>query len=215
MLNLNATFVHMDSPYTLHVAQNTLTKDEATDLFTTAPIDRITTISRTDPTSEKQYRMNLTYLMVNGKEARTAHMLPAPWRTLFDDLVSDRFTRWLSAGTGIELGGLSRDMGIYTHVDGDYISVHKDKPEKAITAILYLNDSWPSDGGGEFEVRMSADAGEPPALSLPPRPGRLLAFPPTDSSWHSVSTVRTDGGRPRLTVQLEYWFAHEDRYSGM
>jgi hypothetical protein len=215
MLNLNSPFVHIDSPYTLHVAQNTLTKDEATDLFTTAPIDRITTISRTDPRSEKQYRMNLTYLMVNGREARTARALPGPWQALFDDLASDRFTRWLSSGTGLELGSLSRDMGIYTHVDGDYISVHKDKPEKAITAILYLNDSWPSDGGGEFEVRTSGDAGEAPALSLPPRPGRLLAFPPTDSSWHSVSTVRTDGGPPRLTVQLEYWFAHEDRYSGM
>jgi len=212
MLRKETPFVHVDTPFTVHVAQGLLDEEAVAELYATAPVDRVSTIDRSDPAHEKQYRMNLFYLMVNNQRSKRAAQLPEIWRSLLDDLTGDAFVTWLSEGTGLDLHGLSQDVGVYTHVEGDYISVHKDKPEKAITAILYLNPRWPTGAGGEFEIRFGGDPASPHAFRLPPRPGQLLAFPPTERSWHAVSRVSGGEDLTRLTVQLEYWFDHVDRY---
>ncbi|GGQ54555.1 2OG-Fe(II) oxygenase [Streptomyces asoensis] len=213
MLRKDTPVLHVDAPFTLHLAQGLLTKDVVSDLYATAPVNRTAAISRVDPEHEKQYKMNLFYLMVNNQRSRASGELPAVWRSLLDDLAGVEFTDWLSESTGIDLHGLSQDIGVYTHVDGDFISVHKDKADKAITAILYLNPEWPTNAGGEFEVHFSGDPDDDHVFRLPPRPGQLLAFPPTDKSWHAVSRVDSGEEITRLTVQLEYWFEHVDRYS--
>ncbi|MDG9687472.1 hypothetical protein QC334_32890 [Streptomyces sp. DH18] len=82
----------------------------------------------------------------------TVRTLPAAWLVLLDDLRGKEFTTWLEQSTGIELTGLPRSIGLYTHRSGYFLSVHKDKPTKAITAILYLNDRWPNEAGGPVPV---------------------------------------------------------------
>jgi Rps23 Pro-64 3,4-dihydroxylase Tpa1-like proline 4-hydroxylase len=130
--------------------------------------------------------------------------LPDPWRPLYEELTGEAFLTWLMMGTELPLDAASLDLAIYRHRAGDFISVHKDKPEKELTCILYLNSAWPADGGGAYEVRGCADPDVPPVRSLAPDGGNLLAFPPSDRSWHSVSPV-TASEPVRLTVQLEYW----------
>lgn len=211
MLNTQAAFSHLTDPFAIHLAQQVLTREQVAKLYATAPLDRAEKITRTDPDHEKQYRMNLVYLLRENQRSETTASLAAPWQELVDDLVSEEFTGWLEEGTGLALRDLVLDIGVYTHVDGDFISVHKDKPNKAITAILYLNEEWPEGAGGEYEVRSSGDPDAAPVRRIRPRPGQFLAFPPTDKSWHSVSKVDTGGTTTRLTVQLEYWFEPEDR----
>ncbi|WP_327327074.1 2OG-Fe(II) oxygenase [Streptomyces sp. NBC_01210] len=212
MFNTDARFMRVESPYEVHLAQNTLTREDVARLYATAPMDQTTPITRTDPRHEKLYRMNLVYLMVNNQKSRIVDSLSEEWKSLYADLAGDEVTRWLSEGTGIKLDGLSLDIGVYTHVDGDFLSAHKDKPNKAVTALLYLNEDWPSNAGGEFEIRVSGDHQTPPVFSIPPRPGLVLAFPPNDQSWHSVSPISTGDSLTRLLVQFEYWYDHEDRY---
>lgn len=214
MLNKEAEFEHINDPFEIHVAKGVATKDVVDTLFDQAPLLGARQIARTDPAHEKQYRMNLLYLVRDGVVAEGAAGLSRLWSGLVAELMSDEFTRWLEEGTGLKLSGLPFDMGVYTHVDGDFISVHKDKPNKALTAILYLNPEWPAGVGGEYEVRVSGDPDAKPARRIAPVPGQLLAFPPTDQSWHSVSEVDTGGRLTRLTVQLEYWFEDwETRHS--
>ncbi|MFR9770788.1 2OG-Fe(II) oxygenase [Nocardia sp. SC052] len=155
--------------------------------------------------------MNLRYLFRDDNPYGTVDDLAPAWRELLDDLRSEEFIRWLEHGTALQLRDLSTDIGIYTHDDNDYISVHKDKPNKALTAILYLNSSWPSQAGGHYEVRVSPDPRIDPVRRIAPKGGCLLAFPPTDKSWHSVSPVSTGGKITRLTVQLEFWLTNVDR----
>ncbi|MEW2452157.1 2OG-Fe(II) oxygenase [Streptomyces parvulus] len=212
MLRKDTPVLHVDFPYTLHLAQELLTKDVVSELYATAPVKRTATISSTDPEHEKLYRMNLLYLMVNNRRREISDELPASWRSLLDDLASADFTTWLSESTGIDLHGFSQDISVYTHVDGDFISVHKDKAGKAITVILHLTPEWPTSAGGEFEVHFSGDPDDDRVFRISPRPGQLLAFPPTDKSWHAVSRVHCGGTFTRLTVQVEYWFEHVDRY---
>ncbi len=211
LLNTQAKFHRIDEPFTIHLAQGTLTPEQVKALYAAAPLDKTAQIARTDPRHEKQYRMNLVYLVRDGEEAKAAAALPPVWSQLLADLRSEDFMTWLEAGTELKLADLVLDIGVYTHVDGDFISVHKDKPNKAITAILYLNDQWPTGYGGEYEVRGSANPDAQPVRRIPPLPGQFLAFPPTGTSWHSVSKVDTGGALTRLTVQLEFWFEPEDR----
>ncbi len=211
LLNTHAKFQHIDEPFTIHLAQGTLSGEQVKALYASAPLDKAAQIARTDPNHEKQYRMNLVYLVQDGEKAEAASSLPPAWSQLLSDLQSEDFMTWLEAGTQLMLRDLVLDIGVYTHVDGDFISVHKDKPNKAVTAILYLNDQWPSGSGGEYEVRDSADPDAQPVRRIPPRPGQFLAFPPTGKSWHSVSRVDTGGALTRLTVQLEFWFEPQDR----
>ncbi|WP_410575591.1 2OG-Fe(II) oxygenase [Amycolatopsis sp. cmx-4-61] len=208
MINTEARFEHITDPFEIHLARQTLTVEQVRALYAEAPLRRAEQIAQVDPEHEKQYRMNLLYLAKDGRPEDDTLMLSAGWSELLKDLLSDEFTQWLEAGTGLALRDLPLDIGVYTHVDGDFISVHKDKPNKAITAILYLNEDWPPGIGGEYEVRASGDPEAEPVRRIAPAPGQFLAFPPTDVSWHSVSRVETGGTRTRLTVQLEFW--HED-----
>ncbi|HET8662502.1 MAG TPA: 2OG-Fe(II) oxygenase [Micromonosporaceae bacterium] len=211
LLNTQVKLEHVEEPFTLHLAQGMLSDEQVRTLYATAPLSQAQPIARTDPDHEKQYKMNLLYLLYDGQPSEAAAGLAPAWSALLDDLRSEGFMTWLEAGTNQKLRDLSFDIGVYTHVDGDFISVHKDKPNKALTAILYLNEDWPAGAGGEYEVRPSGDPRAEPLRRIPPRGGQFLAFPPTDRSWHAVSRVDTGGRVTRLTVQLEFWFHRDDR----
>jgi SM-20-related protein len=204
MLNLKAPFERRDDPFVLHLAQNLLDHSRLRSLYESTPRGT-KRIVRTEASHEKQYAMNLLYLVENDARNRAA-ALTSEWSELLDDLESSAFREWLEAGTGLRLRHLPTDIGVYTHDDGDFITVHKDKPTKALTAVLYLNDRWPEDAGGHYEIRRSGDGREAPVRTIPPSGGQLLAFPPTQSSWHAVSPVTTGGTLTRLTVQIEFWF---------
>ncbi|GAA4290810.1 2OG-Fe(II) oxygenase [Actinokineospora soli] len=211
MLDTGKPFDHITDPFAIHLARDVLSPEQVRALHATAPRDGFKRIEVLDPNHEKQYAMNLRYLVQDNDISAGSDDLAPEWRQLVRELRGETFLRWLEQGTSLELAELSTDIGIYTHDDGDYISIHKDKPNKAITAILYLNPHWPEDGGGAYEVRRSPDPADEPARLIPPRGGQFLAFPPTDRSWHSVSRVTTGGAPQRLTVQLEFWLSPDDR----
>jgi Rps23 Pro-64 3,4-dihydroxylase Tpa1-like proline 4-hydroxylase len=205
VLDTQAPFIRTTDPFEIHLAERVLDEETVAALYRTAPKDGFERIEVLDPGHEKQYAMNLRYLQKDSKLSEGTESLSPEWSRLLDELGGDEFHRWLERGTSLSLRDLPTDIGVYTHDDGDYISVHKDKADKAITAILYLNPAWPAGAGGHYEVRGSADPERPPLRTIPPRGGQFLAFPPTDRSWHSVSRVRTGGAVTRLTVQLEFW----------
>ena len=209
MLNLNATITERTEPFQLFQAQGVLDPVLLPSLVDTAPTAAAQRIAVDDPEHEKQYRMNLFRLAEGDqREASTAN-LAQPWAELLDDLLSPAYTAWLQERTGIELVGLLRSVGVYAHRNGDFLAVHKDKPTKAITSILYLNPEWPAEAGGRFLMFESNDPTASPVDELAPQGGQLVAFPPTDHSWHAVSTIKHPDEVERLTVQVEYWLSTE------
>lgn len=203
MLNLNSHLDKSTDVFTLFLAQGLLDPARARRLYETRPRGT-KRIVRSELSHDKQYAMNLLYLLENDQRNPDADLDPE-WESLVDDLTSSEFMNWLESGTGVSLRGLTADIGMYTHGDGDFISVHRDKPNKALTAILYVNEHWPHDGGGLFEMHSTSNRDKVPARTIAPRAGQFLAFAPTDRSWHAVGPVSTGGALTRLTVQLEYW----------
>ncbi|MFJ2269915.1 2OG-Fe(II) oxygenase [Streptomyces sp. NPDC087849] len=206
MLNTQAEFEHITDPFAIHLAQNALAAESVKSLYENAPRDGYKRVVVSDPNHDKQYAMNLLSLQKGGdKISAVTDSLSPQWKQLLQELRGDQFVSWLERGTGIKLRHLATEIGIYIHDPGDFISVHKDKTDKALTAILYLTPYWPEDGGGQYEVRNSPDPADEPARRISPRAGQFLAFPPSEKSWHSVSEVTASDEVKRVTVQLEFW----------
>lgn len=207
LLNTTVEFRKSVSPFTWHLARGLLTDEQLRTLNAEQPTpDRSRRAVADETRRDKQYRMNVLPLLVEGRRTPAAGELSRSWSALLEQLESEKFLGWLGDNVDIELRGLPMEIGVFTYRKGDFISLHKDKPTKALTAILYLNEHWPADGGGCFEVRDSGRSADAPVESVPPVGGQLLAFPPSDTSWHAVSRIETDEVT-RLTVQLEFWLA--------
>lgn len=204
MLNLNVTIEKHTTPFTTFRVLGLLGPQHVRELYNSAPIGLLRRIETAYPGSDKQYKMSILNL-ADGREKCPTPPLATAWENLLDELLSPEFTRWIAQGTGLTLTGLPMDVGVYGHEDGDFVSVHRDKQNKALTCILYLNEEWPGAFGGLFEAREGPDPEADPAYSIKPTGGLLLAFPPTSTSWHSVSPVTSKGLATRLTVQCEYW----------
>jgi Rps23 Pro-64 3,4-dihydroxylase Tpa1-like proline 4-hydroxylase len=209
ILNLSNQMHEWTFPFQLFQGRDLLDSAQLERLLSSAPTKSAEKIAVEDPRHEKQYRMNLSSLVEADRLTEAAESLPEAWSELLRDLMSPEFTEWLESQTGIELSGLERSIGIYTHRDGDYLSVHKDKLTKAITSILYLNTDWPPNAGGRFQLFTSGDRKSEPVAEIPPTGGQLLAFKPTESSWHAVSPIARADGVERVTVQVEYWLSTE------
>jgi len=77
--------------------------------------------------------------------------------------------------------------------------IHTDSRTKLITALIYLNDGWDSQGGRLRLLRGPDDISDY-ALEVPPERGTLLAFRCTDNAYHGHTPYI---GR-RLSVQLNW-----------
>lgn len=69
--------------------------------------------------------------------------------------------------------------GMTRHKDGQ---VHVDSVTKLITVLIYLNDTWESDGG-RLRLLRSKDINDVIA-EVPPDAGTLVAFRCRDNAWH-------------------------------
>ncbi len=61
--------------------------------------------------------------------------------------------------------------------------IHTDSARKRVTALIYLNESWPHAGGRLRLLRGPVNL-EDMAAEVPPLDGTLIAFRRSDTSWH-------------------------------
>lgn len=62
--------------------------------------------------------------------------------------------------------------------------IHVDSPSKVVTALIYLNDGWSPDAGGQLRLLRGPHDLEDMIAEVPPMAGTLLAFRRSDHSWH-------------------------------
>jgi 2OG-Fe(II) oxygenase superfamily len=201
------------APFQIFQGANLLDSASLATLWETRPTAVAHPIQVDDAAYEKQYRMNLVSLVEADQPTPIASRLSPGWSELLADLMGRTFTEWLERQTRQTLVGLPRCVGVYVHRRGDFLSVHRDKQTKALTAILYLNDDWHASHGGVFQMFADGKPEVPPVAEVVPTGGSLLAFKPTPASWHAVSPIARADERERLTVQVEYWLSTELRGS--
>ena len=82
--------------------------------------------------------------------------------------------------------------------------VHTDPKGKLVTVLIYLNNSWESEGGRLRLLRSNANLDDY-AVEVPPDEGTLLAFKCTEDAWHGHKPYQGQ----RRAIQLN-WVRDED-----
>lgn len=139
-------------------------------------------------------------------------------RQLCDELNGSEFIRFLERLTGVD--GLVPDphltaAGYFQVERGGFLNVHIDfarNPKlslvRRVNVLVYLNDGWQEDWGGNLELWRTLDSG--PTRSIVPLMNRMVVF----------STPQTPHGHPQPVVAPEdrsrlcfsaYYFTSPDR----
>lgn len=137
-------------------------------------------------------------------------------RNLLAELNAEPFIAFLRELTGIE--GLMSDPyymggGLHETLAGGHLSVHADfnihsvmKVERRLNLLVYLNDDWPAEFGGELELwdRKMARA----EVRVLPVMGRAVIFNTTLKSFHGQpDPVRCPPDRSRRSIATYYYTA--------
>jgi Rps23 Pro-64 3,4-dihydroxylase Tpa1-like proline 4-hydroxylase len=140
-------------------------------------------------------------------------------RNLFAELNSRTFLRYLEELTGI--GGLISDPhfeggGLHETKPGGHLGVHADfnvhgrlKLERRLNLLVYLNEEWEDDYGGELELwdRQMKEC----AVRVKPEFGRAVIFNTALDSYHGhPDPLRCPPGRSRRSIATYYYTAVED-----
>jgi hypothetical protein len=121
------------------------------------------------------------------------------FQSLVDDLQSSAFREIVERKFCVDLDGyptmISVRGNLKRSLDGH---IHRDLPDKIITVIVFLNDTW-AHPGGRLRVLRSRKI-EDYALEIPPEFGNMLIFRRSNKSWHGH--LPYDG--PRLSIQFNW-----------
>ena len=135
------------------------------------------------------------YLHVN--ETKYCNVYPDTWaaslRETARELTSQPFVRFLEELTGIENlipdwsmdgGGLHQTMrGGHLNVHADFTTHHVQQNwARRVNILLYLNDEWHDEWGGELELWDREMTGC--QASVTPRGNRMLVFTTADDTFH-------------------------------
>lgn len=155
------------------------------------------------PQHDKQYRLWLLTVYQDNAYTAKAEKLPAAWSELVGEVVREPFRDWLSSRTGVDLEGTALEVNVSLREPGDFRNVHRGKTDRALNVVFVLNEQWPADGGGTYELWKGKDATEPDRR-IQPVPGGLYTVVPSETSWHSVAPVSTHVPGHLLTLALGY-----------
>lgn len=140
-------------------------------------------------------------------------------RNLLSEFNSDAFIRFIEGISGIK--GLIADPyysggGLHETQTGGHLSVHADfnihgrmKVERRLNLLIYLNEDWPSEYGGELELwdkEMTTRQ-----KSVAPVLGRAVLFNTSLDSYHGQPEPLTcPPDRARRSIALYYYTAFPD-----
>jgi len=137
-------------------------------------------------------------------------------RNLLAELNSEPFLAFLGAMTGID--GLISDPyysggGLHETLAGGHLSIHADfnlhekmKVERRLNLLVYLNDDWPEEYGGQLELWDKKMRGA--AHKVLPVMGRAVVFSTTLQSFHGQPDPLTcPPDRSRRSIATYYYTA--------
>lgn len=162
------------------------------------------------------------YLHVN--ETKYANTQPDTWgptlTAVAKEFVSDEFVAFLESLTGIvnllpdwsmDGGGLHQTLrGGHLNIHADFTTHHvKETWSRRVNILLYLNDSWAEEWGGQLELWDSGMTA--PQAKVQPAGNRMLIFTTSDDSFHGhpdALVCPPDVARRSMAL---YYFTEESR----
>lgn len=159
------------------------------------------------------------YGWLDKRRVSDLEKMPPKTRKMVEELNSRPFLEWLERLTGIE--GLQPDPyleggGIHQIPPGGYLKIHTDFNwhrrlglHRRINALLYLNEDWQEEWGGQLELwdekDISSEDGKASA-AFSPLFNRMVIFSTTDFSYHGhPHELQCPPDRTRNSIALYYY----------
>jgi SM-20-related protein len=153
--------------------------------------------------SDKTYNVlnNILYnLDHNTPEMNTS--LPTPWQQLVHDLTSENYRIFMESLLNEDLSNCFQEITLKVYTQGDFLSYHTDKSDVKATHMIFFNETWEENWGGqlEFSEENNAEA----FVKFNPLSMHSVAFVRADNSWHAVSMINEKNAR-RIALQVAFW----------
>ena len=116
-----------------------------------------------------------------------------------DEIKGPEFAAAIERKFDVDLDGLRPVVTVRAHAQKSDGNIHTDAPSKVLTALIYLNQAWESEGGRLRLMRNERDFDDYIA-EVPPIAGTLLLFKRSDNSWHGHKPFVG----PRRTIQVNW-----------
>lgn len=156
-----------------------------------------------EPSPERPY--SLQFIRVKLFDEEVSPQLP--W--LADDawasvnyLASEAVRAQIGDLVKVDLSATWTEVNYWRWPTGSYVGAHLDRYPRVVTHVLYLNDGWADERGGNLEILRTQDQ-KTPSMSVLPQFGRSMLIAASHNSWHRVEPIKT-AGSPRLTVSIAY-----------
>ncbi|MEU6073967.1 2OG-Fe(II) oxygenase family protein [Micromonospora sp. NPDC047074] len=206
---MSTTNVHDELIDTLRTATLTVDPWPHSYLPTTLPQELALRLSRSfdgfamqsceETEREKSYRFRTTRL-----DGVSPGSLPDQgWAALVDVLSGPAYRETISELTHVPLDGSELTLSLWEYQSGDWLAAHVDKPDKIVTQIFYLTESWQPGDGGRLLILDTADA-VTPSRTLPPTLGASAVLVRSERSWHAVEAPATTAAH-RRSVTATFW----------
>jgi 2OG-Fe(II) oxygenase superfamily len=161
---------------------------------------------------------------VHVNERKYGNPDPETWgpalRSVAEELNSARFVDFLGALTGIDGLLIDESMeggGLHQSFPGGFLNVHADftvhphhrQWRRRVNLLLYFNDEWPAEYGGELEF-WSADM-KRCEQRIAPVGNRVVIFNTDPDAFHGhPEPLRCNPGTSRQSMALYYFTAEQD-----
>jgi len=193
-------------PYDHYIIDNFVDKDTA----------RILSLEFLDYNSEKWFEYSNP--LENKKTIREWGIFPKTTYKFFSELCGYEFTKAVQQITGCY--SLIPDYGLHgagwhIHKTGDHLNIHLDYDvhpflnlQRKYNLILYLNEEWNCEWGGDLELWTHDHLKNKPkdkAVCIPPLFNRAVLFDTTQNSWHGFSNkLSCPDGVYRKSIAMYY-----------
>jgi SM-20-related protein len=187
-------------PFPWFHVRETFTAERAAQLRASFPQDGFEMVARDG--QDKSYAMYHRLLHPDG-DGGTSGLEPV-WKEFVEYVTGPEYRAEVARLTGLELGSASVEVNVWRYAHNCWLAPHVDKPAKLVTHVLYFNDDWPQDRGGDLLLLGSAGQDDVRRRVAPVANSGVLLVR-GDRSWHAVERVQP-GPAPveRLSAQVVF-----------
>lgn len=121
------------------------------------------------------------------------------FEALLDELRGPAVRGRLGARLGVDLAGLPTKVTVRRFAEPSDGAIHNDSRTKLVTALVYLNETWPH-AGGRLRLLRSSRSLDDYAVEVPPERGTLVVFRRSERSFHGFEPVEAE----RRSVQVSW-----------
>lgn len=125
------------------------------------------------------------------------------WQQFIQELWQPEYLEVMEELSGLDLQNNIMTIGLYRGKSGFSLGPHVDQASLSLVHLIYLNEEWLDDWGGNFQV-LTDNKPTSVVNSFQPTINNSISVVNAQNSWHLVSAIAPQAP-PRLYLDIIFW----------